>query len=101
MIQCDTLLEVIVIIDPLQWDDQNTEHIARHHVSPAEVEDVCYGLNLSQKERKDVYIVSGQAENGRYLNVVIERIGKQIFRPITAYEMSESYKAKYRKRLGK
>lgn len=86
-----------MIISDLFWDDENDEHIARHNVTPKEVEDVCFGLNLSKKESSNRYILSGQAENGRYLNVVIEHIGKGLFRPITAFEMSTSYKRKYRK----
>ena len=90
-----------MIIDQLEWDDKNTEHIARHDVSPKEVEDVCFSVNLSEKTGGQRCILSGQAENGRYLNVVIERIGGGLFRPITAFDMGESYKARYRKRMGK
>jgi uncharacterized DUF497 family protein len=90
-----------VIIGELEWDDENVEHIARHGVNPEEVEDVCFGLNLSEKEGNSRYILGGQSRGGRYLNVVVERIGRGLFKPITAFEMSESYKRKYRKMLGK
>jgi uncharacterized DUF497 family protein len=90
-----------VIINDLLWDDENVEHIARHNVTPKEVEDVCYGFHISKKERRQRYILSGQTRDGRYLNVVIEKIGKELFRPITAFEMSEKYKAKFKKRLKK
>jgi len=82
----------------LQWDDSNIEHIARHGTSPKEVEDVCFGSHISGKEGKARYILGGRTENGRYLTVVIERVGKGIFRPITAFEMSERDKASYRRR---
>ncbi len=29
--------------DELLWDDWNAEHLARHHVSPTEVNEVCFG----------------------------------------------------------
>ena len=90
-----------MIIDELEWDDENIGHIARHNVSPKEVEDICFTMHLSEKEGNKRYILSGQTESGRYLNVVIERIGGGLFRPITAFDMSESYKARYRKRMGK
>ena len=90
-----------MIIGELEWDDENAGHIARHNVTPEEVVDVCYGLHLSEKAGGQRYILSGQSANGRYLNVVIERIGKRLFRPITAFEMSESYKARYKKRFRK
>jgi len=90
-----------VIISELLWDDENIQHIAHHSVNPQEVEDVCFGIHISVREREQRYILSGQSAGGRYLNVVIERVGKGLFRPITAFEMSESYKRRYRKSLRK
>lgn len=90
-----------MIIGELEWDDENVEHIARHNVSPQEVEDVCFGLHISERQSNRRYVLSGQTAAGRYLNVVVERIGAGLFRPITAFEMSESYKRRYRRRVGK
>ncbi len=90
-----------MIITDLEWDDENIEHIARHNVNPQEVADVCFGLHISEKAGEQRYILSGQSGEGRYLNVVVERVGKGLFRPVTAFEMSESYKRRYRKRLRK
>lgn len=85
----------------LQWDDANVQHIAEHNVAPQEVEDVCFGVHLSRRESNQRYVLSGQTGDGRYLNVVVERIGKGLFRPITAFEMSDDYKRSYRRRVGK
>jgi uncharacterized DUF497 family protein len=81
----------------LEWDDRNEEHIARHRVSQEEVEEVCFGFHGIRRERGRRYVLSGQTDSGRYLNVVVESIGKGRFRPITAFEMSENYKASYRR----
>jgi len=86
-------------INSLYWDDENIEHIAQHSVNPQEVEDVCFGTHIIERGGDQRYILSGQSANGRYLNVVIERVGKGLFRPITAFEMSENHKRRYRKRL--
>jgi len=86
-------------IEGLDWDDENIEHIARHNVNPEEAEDVCFGAHISEKTAGQRYILSGQSTDGRYLNVVVERVRKGLFRPITAFEMSENYKRSYRKRL--
>lgn len=88
-------------IDKLLWEDKRIEHIARHNVNPKEVEDVCFGLHLSEKAGSRRYILSGQSLEGRYLNVVVERLAKGLFRPVTAFEMSENYKRRYRKRIRK
>jgi uncharacterized DUF497 family protein len=90
-----------VRIVELEWDDVNIGHIARHNVTPKEIEDVCSGLNISEKQGNNRYILSGQSGEGRYLNVVVERIRKGLFRPITAYQMNERQKARYRKRVDK
>lgn len=90
-----------MIISEIQWDDENIEHVARHNVNPHEVEDVCFGLHISEGAGNQRYILSGQTAGGRYLNVVIERVGKGLFRPITGFEMSDNYRRRYRKRLGK
>jgi uncharacterized DUF497 family protein len=88
------------IVD-LEWDDINIGHIAKHGVNPHEIEDICFGLNLSEKEGNDRFILSGKTNDGRYLNIVLEEIGKGIFRPITAFEMSEKYRKRYKKRFVK
>lgn len=88
-------------INSLIWDDANVEHIARHGVSPKEVEDVCFGTHISKKEGTRRYILCGQSAGGRYLNVVIERINKGSFRPITAFDMGDSYKRRFKRRLEK
>ena len=90
-----------MIINELEWDDQNIAHIARHNVNPEEVEDVCFGFHISERGEDQRYILSGQTGGGRYINVVVERVGKGLFRLITAFEMSENYKRRYRKRLRK
>jgi uncharacterized protein len=94
-------------ITELEWDDNNVDHIGRHGVSPQEVEEVCYGLHYSKKDSdskghgKERYILAGQTEAGRYLDVVIERLHTTCFRPVVAFEMSEPYKRSYRKKLRK
>jgi len=90
-------------IEDLQWDDNNVEHIALHSVTPAEVEQVCYGRHLASKdgESENRYILGGKTEDsGRYLIVVIERLYKAVYKPITAFEMSVNCKKSYKKKLG-
>jgi len=89
-------------IDSLQWDDANIEHIGlKHNVSPEEVEDVCFGIHLSRAESRRRYILAGQTARGRYLYVVLERIRGMTFRPITAFEMNDEHKHRFRRRLKK
>ena len=88
-------------ITDLDWNDWNVEHIARHKVRPEEVEEVCYGFHFVRKASGSRYVLSGQSQDGRYLDVVIERVSGSIFRPITAFDMSENYKRSVRQGLKK
>ena len=88
-------------ISELEWDDENIENIARHDVNPEEFEDICFGTHLSRRESNLTYVLSGQTAAGKYLNVVVEQVGKGLFRPVTAFEMSEHYKRRYRNKVRK
>lgn len=84
----------------LEWNDEALEHITRHHVTPAEVEDVTYDVRSQiRKAGQDRYILHGRTTSGRYLKVVIERIGRGRFYPVTAYEMDDTDRRLYQRRL--
>lgn len=84
-----------MIIGELEWDDENIEHIAQHNVSPQEVEEVCFGQHIAFLGRNRRYILYGKSNGGRHLKVVLERRHGTVFRPITAYDMTDKEKHKY------
>ena len=53
-----------------QWDDENIEHIAGHHVEPFEAEEVLDDDPLILKTRDNKNLAYGQTDAGRYLLVV-------------------------------
>ncbi len=83
----------------LEWDDANIEHIGRHTITPAEVEDICFGTHIAYRGRHSRYVLYGQTSNGRHIRVVLVRLYGTMFRPVTAFDMSESEKRNYRKRF--
>lgn len=89
-------------IGELIWPEERVEHIARHGVSPEEVEEVCFGrpLVLRAKSRGEnlVYYVLGQTEAGRYLFCAVIRLADGKGYPVTAREMTANEKRRYRKR---
>lgn len=87
-------------IKSLHWDDVNIEHVARHGVSPANIEDVCFGEHISFRGRERRYILYGKTESGGMIMVVLERLYGQVFSPITARAMTEKEKHSYRKKVG-
>ncbi len=86
-------------ISGLQWDDENIEHINKHGITPSEVEDVCFGPHINYPARYGRYLVYGKTYHGKYIRVILERLYKVMFRPKTAYPMTESEKRKYRSRI--
>ncbi len=88
-----------MFINRLDWNENNVIHIARHNVEPFEVEEFCRNDHRALKEGQDRYILSGMTDAGRFLFVVLQKLDEGRYRPITAFEMSETYKRRYRKRL--
>ena len=103
MLLCVTIINAeksnLMNIVSLEWDDENVEHISRHYVTPAEVVDVCFEPHIAYSGANNRYILYGQTGDGRYLKVVLKRLHGARFRPITAFDMSESEKHNYRKKF--
>jgi uncharacterized DUF497 family protein len=59
-------------ITRLIWDEGTVAHIARHAVTPDEVEQVCRGEHLVRQGHSGRLLVIGPTEAGRILAVVID-----------------------------
>jgi len=83
------------------WPPDRIEHIARHGVTPEEVEEVCWGKSFVQRAKSEgdnpVYYVLGQTAAGRYLFCVMIRFPDGNGYPVTAREMTTKEKRRYRK----
>jgi uncharacterized DUF497 family protein len=88
-------------IDAFIWPEERVEHIARHGVTPEEVEEVCFGKSLVRRGKSEgenpVYYVLGQTEAGRTLFCVAIRFPDGNGYPVTAREMTAKEKRRYRK----
>lgn len=89
-------------IDELLWDDWNEDHIAKHGVDPAEVEDAVFDpssmvLRTRGTEQRR-YIILGLTEAGRYLLVVLELAGRGGAYPVTARDMTDDEKHRFKTR---
>jgi hypothetical protein len=75
------------------------DHIERHGVSPAEVEEACFGRALTFRAKSEgenpVYYVLGQTSAGRYLFCVVIRFPDGKGYPVTARPMTEREKRRY------
>ncbi|HRQ41193.1 MAG TPA: hypothetical protein PLD25_25020 [Chloroflexota bacterium] len=83
------------------WPEDRIEHIARHHITPEEVEAVCFGRALVQRAKSEgenpFYYVLGQTEAGRYLFCVIIQFSDGNGYPVTARPMTDSEKRRFQK----
>jgi uncharacterized DUF497 family protein len=87
-------------IRELLWDDWNEEHIARHNVTIPEVEDVCFGNPWELRGKGGTRAVYGQSSEGRYLFVVLGDRGDGLFYPITARDMTQTERRRFRQATG-
>ncbi len=86
-------------IAEFEWDENNIDHIARHKVSPDEVEDVAFDDKpWIKKGRKGTRYMLGYSVAGRYLFVVYVLKGNGLARVITAMDMDEQTKKLYKRR---
>jgi uncharacterized DUF497 family protein len=88
-------------IERIIWPEDRIAHIARHDVTPEEVEEACFGdplvLRAKAEGNNPVYYVLGQTDAGRYLFCVVIRFPDGNGYPVTAREMTAKEKRRYRK----
>lgn len=84
------------------WDDENVAHIARHAVSPDEVEEAFAGEPLVLRGPDDRYLAYGRTEADRWLFVVYVARPRGRIRVLTARDMTVGERRLYkRKRRGR
>lgn len=92
----------MLVIRRLIWDPWNVTHIARHDVTPEEVEEVCHGQPVVQVGKKGRSLVFGPALSGRMLTVVLdaESSSAGVYYPVTARPTSRRERAIYASERG-
>lgn len=87
-----------MIIRKLVWDEWNIEHIAKHNVSPEEVEEVCQSKHLLEKGRSGLYSVIGQTQAGRYLITILAPRGSSFY-PVTTRDADDKEKRRFKRKI--
>ena len=82
------------------WNQDRIDHIARHSVTPEEVEETCFGVAFVQRAKSEgenpVYYILGQTLAGRYLFCVVIQFPGGRGYPVTARPMTDKEKRRYR-----
>lgn len=106
MIKSDPYLEP-------EWDEDNINHIAKHGLTPEQIEEVYYGegpyptLALKNKKGKRMnselrYRLWGTDAAGFFIEAIIAPYSKYgIWRCVTAFPMSSNTQKAYQKRIKK
>lgn len=80
----------------IRWTDDSEDHIARHNVVPAEVEDVIYMRpRLIEPSEDDTEKVFGRSAAGRYLMVVLAEAEDGRSTVVTARDMNDSERRRF------
>lgn len=96
----------MILIQSLYWRTDRVLHIAKHRVTPGEVEEALFDdparklFNEGPAERnpnETVYICLGRTGAGRYLCAPLIYIGGGEALPITARDMTAPEKRRYKK----
>lgn len=91
----------VLIVEKLIWDTRNSSHIARHHIVPEEVYEVCRDKPVVQQgTKRNRLVLLGNTSDDRLINVVLESRGKGNYYPITAYGASPEDEVLYRRLRG-
>jgi uncharacterized DUF497 family protein len=86
-------------IKEFEWNENNMDHIARHGVSPDEVEDVAFDDEpWIRKGRKGTRYMLGYTVAGRYLFTVYTLRDKRVAKVITSMDMDDKTRRLYKKR---
>ena len=89
---------VLELLSGFEWDIHNVGHIARHSVSPEEVEEVTRRRHIiipaAPATREERWKLFGRTAAGRYL-VVVFTLRRKKFRTVTSYTMNQDERSVY------
>lgn len=93
----------VLDIQHLIWDPGNMAHIARHGVTPEEVEEVCAGGFVALQSYHQRLLLIGPTRAGRTLAVVLEPDlqpgGVGVWYPVTARPASRKERSYHRTQM--
>lgn len=89
-----------MIIKKLIWDEWNRDHIAKHHVEPKEVDEICLEKKIVINKSGFLKVrVIGQTDVGRYLAIFLANRGGGNYYPISARDCAPKERKLYKRRF--
>ena len=90
----------MILVSQLRWDDWNRAHIAKHGITPAQVEQVCQGPYIVREGHKGRLMVIGPDGTGRILVAVLDPEGKDAYYTVSARPASRRERQIYQREKG-
>jgi uncharacterized DUF497 family protein len=99
--QTVTILRM-VNVRRLVWDPGNVAHIARHGLSPDQVEEVCQGTPIVRQAYDGRLMVIGPTRHGRMLAIVLDPEPSEtgVYYPVMARAASRKERRAYQEGRG-
>jgi hypothetical protein len=85
----------MVYVRRLRWDAWNIGHIARHEVTPDEIEQTCRGETLTSETYRDRLRLIGPVDAGRMPTVILAPEGNGVYYAVTARPASRKERRRY------
>jgi uncharacterized DUF497 family protein len=85
------------------WDDDNIAHLARHGISPEEIEGLFEGTIVRRRggtDAPDRFRALGRTAGGRYLAIIYQLKSNGVLRAFTGWEMSAYEREVYNRQVG-
>lgn len=86
----------MLVVRQLIWDAWNTAHIARHTVTPDEVEEICQKGPQAEEANKGRFRVTGITSKGRIISAFLDpEPAKGVYYTVTARDASKKERRAY------
>ncbi|MCX6022965.1 MAG: BrnT family toxin [Chloroflexi bacterium] len=90
----------MLFIRDIYLSPEQEDHIwTKHHVTPEEVNEVCFGTPVDRRGREGTVQVFGRTNAGRYLFVIIVPLGQGDYEVVTARNMETGERRYYQARM--
>lgn len=92
----------MIHVKELVWDDWNVAHIARHDVTPAQVEEVCQAFALVLQGSKGRLVFIAPTVAGRLLAVILDPepdVEEGVYYPVTARPAARKERRLYQQHI--
>lgn len=74
----------MIKIDKLIWEEWNINHIARHNVVPAEVEEALHRKFIVKESYRERLVLIGKTDQGRAITTIVHEDEENIYYVVTA-----------------